>query len=138
MFQKIAARVQQIRTGRDLRQFILFLAVGVLNTAFGYGCFALLLYIGLHYSMAALLGTVIGVLFNFCTTGRIVFRNANNRLLLRFIGVYIAGYCFNLLGLRVLVAAGVGPYGGGALLLLPAALLSYFLMRRFVFAGEPS
>jgi len=117
----------------SLRRFVIFLAVGVLNTAFGYGCFALLLALHLHYSLAALFSTVLGVLFNFRTIGRIVFRNGSNRLLIRFVAVYLVGYGFNLLGLKLLMLAGVSPYWGGALLLLPSAVLSFFLLKKFVY-----
>ena len=68
--------------------FIKFLAVGVLNTLFGYGIFALLLFIGLHYAVASILATICGVLFNFKTTGTLVFNNNDNRLIFKFISVY--------------------------------------------------
>ena len=55
------------------RKFVRFLLVGVLNTLFGYFSFATLIIIGLDYKLAALLATIIGVLFNFQTTGRLVF-----------------------------------------------------------------
>ena len=54
-------------------KFVRFLLVGVLNTLFGYFSFATLIIIGLDYKLAALLATIIGVLFNFQTTGRLVF-----------------------------------------------------------------
>lgn len=50
-----------------------FLLVGVMNAAFGYGCFAAFLYLGLHYSLALLLATILGVLFNFKSIGALVF-----------------------------------------------------------------
>ena len=55
------------------RRFIRFLLVGGVKTLFGYGVFFSLIYIGLHYSLAALLGTILGILFNFQTVGRLVF-----------------------------------------------------------------
>ena len=115
------------------RQFVLFLAVGGLNTAVGYGLFVLLLHAGLHYSFASLLATVAGIGFNFKTTGRIVFRSRDNRLLLRFVAVYAATYLLNLLGLRLLTASGMRAAWAGALLLLPIALLTFFLQRGLVF-----
>lgn len=44
--------------------FVKFILVGILNTAFGYGAFALLMYTGLHYSAAVVLSTIAGILFN--------------------------------------------------------------------------
>jgi putative flippase GtrA len=114
-------------------QFIRFLAVGVLNTAFGYGCFALLLYAGLHYAFALLASTVLGVLFNFRSTGVLVFHSRDNRLLLRFAGVYAVVYLCHLLALKLLVVQGLTPLMGGMLLVLPMAVLSFILNKRYVF-----
>ena len=115
------------------KEFLKFLAVGVLNTLFGYACFALLIFAGLHYSVALLLATIAGVLFNFKTTGRLVFGSSDNRLLLRFMAVYAVVYAVNVALLKVLLLAGLGPYAGGALLVLPMALFAFILMKRLVF-----
>lgn len=135
MLCKLVALFRTLQAKGGLCQFGIFLAVGVLNTAFGYGCFVVFLRLQLHYALAALFSTILGVLFNFRTIGWIVFRNRDNGLLLRFIGVYAAIYGINLLGLRLLIGIGVGPVLGGAVLLLPSALLAYFLQKRFVFAN---
>ncbi|MBC5763628.1 GtrA family protein [Ramlibacter sp. GTP1] len=112
------------------------MVVGGVNTVFGYGCFWLLLYVGLHYSMALLIGTVLGVLFNFKTTGTLVFGSHDNRLIFRFVGSYVFTYFCNLAGLRVLVGAGFSPQVGGLLLILPMAAVSFVILRRFVFAAK--
>lgn len=134
MLRSLTARLRALRQDKGTGQFFLFLVVGVLNTAFGYGCFALLLWLGLHYGLAALLSTVLGVLFNFRTTGRLVFSSRDNGRLGRFIGVAAVIYATNLLGLRLGLMSGVGPFAMGAVLLLPLAFLSYYLQDRFVYA----
>ena len=122
----------------SLRQFFLFVAVGVLNTVFGYGAYSLLVFLGLHYAIAALLGTCAGILFNFQTTGRIVFRNKDNRRLVRFTAAYALTYLLNLAGLRVLTGLGLNPYLAGAVLLAPMAIVAFLIQRRLVFhAGQP-
>ena len=65
--------------------FVKFVLVGILNTAFGYLVFALLLFLGLHYTLAVILSTIAGVLFNFKTTGTLVFKNHNNKLIFKFV-----------------------------------------------------
>ncbi|VVE74119.1 hypothetical protein PAN31117_04851 [Pandoraea anapnoica] len=112
---------------------IRFLCVGVINTAFGYGCFALLLWIGMHYAPALLLATIAGVLFNFKSIGILVFRSHDNRLIVRFVLSYCVVYVVNVSGVRLFMLAGIAPAVGGALLLLPMALLAYLLNKRFVF-----
>ena len=60
-------------------KFIKFLFVGGVNTVFGYSIFALFLFLGMHYAVATLFATILGILFNFKTTGVIVFNNKDNR-----------------------------------------------------------
>ena len=54
-------------------RLVRFLVIGAVNTAFSYVIYALLVLIGLHYSLATLISTILGIIFNFFTTGRIVF-----------------------------------------------------------------
>lgn len=114
-------------------QFIRFLFVGGLNTLFGYGVFVLLLFVGLHYSIAAFFGTILGILFNFKTTGIIVFSSHNNRLILKFFGVYGIVYVLNVLGLYLFSLINVNAYIAGAILILPMAFVAFLLNKKFVF-----
>ena len=115
-------------------QIFRFLVVGGINTVFGYGIFALLLWLGLHYSIASLLSTVLGILFNFKTTGLIVFKSHDNRLILKFFGVYGIVYLLNILGLYLFDLIGVNPYYSGAIMILPMAALAFVLNKKFVFS----
>ena len=115
------------------KEFLKFLAVGALNALFGYGCFALLIFAGMHYSAAVLLATIAGALFNFKTTGRLVFGSSDNRRIFRFLAVYAVVYVMNVTLLKILLLAGLGPYAGGALLILPVALFAFILMKKLVF-----
>ena len=114
-------------------QFLKFLVVGGLNTLFGYSVFALFIYLGLHYALASLLSTVLGVLFNFKTTGTLVFKNRDNSLIFRFFGVYGVVYACNVLLLKLLGGSGFNMYWAGALAIAPLALLSFVLNKLFVF-----
>lgn len=114
-------------------RFFRFLLVGGLNTAFGYGVFALFVVAGLHYAAAALLSTVLGILFNFRTTGGLVFRNRDDRLLLRFVLVYAITYVVGVSALKAAKAAGVPVLVAAAVQLLPMSLLAYGLQRTLVF-----
>lgn len=119
------------------RQFIVFLLVGVLNTAFGYGVYALFIFLGLHYAAATFLSTVLGILFNFKTIGVIVFKSRNNRLLFRFFGVYGICYLINITCLKAMTLMGLSNmYLAGLILVLPLALLAFYLNKRFVFRGR--
>ena len=115
------------------KQFIKFLIVGGINTLFGYGLFALFIFLGFHYAMASFLATVLGILFNFKTTGVLVFQNKVNRLLFRFFGVYGVVFVINVLMLKVLGNVGFDMYIAGALVIVPLAVLSFVLNKLFVF-----
>jgi len=118
------------------KQFIKFLFVGGINTAFGYGIFALFIFIGLHYSLAVFLGTVCGILFNFKTTGSLVFKNKNNALIFRFFGVYGVTFILNVIGLKLFTIFDINNYLGGALLILPMAVVSFGLNKKLVFSTD--
>jgi len=113
--------------------FLRFLVVGGINALFGYAVFALFILIGLHYVLAALLATICGILFNFKTTGTIVFKNRDNRLILRFFGIYTIIYFINVGLLKLFDMVGIGNLVAGAIIVLPMAVISFLLMRRFVF-----
>ena len=107
--------------------------MGAVNTAFGYGVFALFIWTGLHYTLAAFLTEICGILFNFKTTGTIVFGSRDNRLIFRFFGVYLCVYLLRIGLLKVFLIYGVGPLPAAAIIVLPLSLLAYVLQRRFVF-----
>ena len=114
-------------------EFIRFVLVAILNTAFGYGLFAFFIWIGLHYTLATLLSTVIGVLFNFKTYGILVFKNKSNRLIIRFVAVYIVLYLCNIGGIAVLKWFGFSSYIAGLIMIVPVGVLGYFLNKKFVY-----
>jgi putative flippase GtrA len=119
---------------RTQSQFVKFLAVGALNTAFGYGIYAMLIWFGLRPFLAVGLGTVLGVLFNFQSTGWLIFGNARPALFWRFVLVYVFNYFVNIAALSLTMSQlGLNAYLAGAVMLLPMALLTFILQRKFVF-----
>lgn len=114
-------------------KFIRFLFAGGLNTLFGYGFFAFLLWLGLHYALASLFATFFGILFNFKTTGVIVFNSHNNLLIFKFFAVYGIIYILGVLGLYLFDLFSISAYIGGAILILPMSCLSFILNKNFVF-----
>lgn len=114
-------------------QLLRFLVVGGVNTIFGYAVFAGLILLHLHYVIAALLAQICGVLFNFKTTGTLVFKNKNNRLIFRFIGVYAFTYLLNIGLLKIFDIYGMKSLIAGAIILIPVALISYTLNKKLVF-----
>lgn len=94
------------------------------------------IWLGLPTELAALLGTICGVLFNFKTYGTIVFKNKNGRLILRFFGVYLFTYLLAIGLLKIFKYYGISSLVAYAIIILPIALLSFFLLRKFVFSAS--
>lgn len=118
-------------------KFFRFILVGILNTAFGYSLFALFIFLNMHYSLAVFLSTVLGVLFNFKTIGKLVFDNHDNSLIFRFIAVYVLLYLINISCLWFFKISGFeNMYINGFVLLVPLALISFVLNKKYVFKGE--
>jgi len=121
---------------KDNILFIRFIAVGLINTIFGYGLYLTCLYIGFNYMLAALISTILGVIFNFFTTGRLVFSSNDNSLIFKFIFVYLIIYFFTILGITVLNLFTISYEIAGAFMILPNAILAFFLNKRMVFNHE--
>ncbi|MGV8835496.1 GtrA family protein [Cellvibrio sp.] len=117
-------------------QFIRFLVVGVVNTLFGYSIYALLIYLGLSYIYALLFATILGVLFNFHTIGRLVFQSRDKRLIGKFFAVYAITFCLNLLFINLMIKFELSAYLAGAFALVPTTILSFLLNKFFVFKGK--
>lgn len=115
------------------KTFVRFLFVGILNTFFGYSVFAVLIYSGFHYTVANLLSTILGVLFNFKTIGMLVFKNTRGYLILRFVAVYAVIYCLNIAFLKILSMMNVNMYVAGLVILFPMACTAFVLNKHFVF-----
>lgn len=116
------------------RRFVRFVLVGGLNTAFGYGLFVVALAI-LPTAFAALCtSTVLGVLFNFVTTGSYVFNSIDPRRLLSFALVYGLVFAYNAIGLAAFQLLSVGPRVAALMLLPGAVAISYLCNSRYTFA----
>lgn len=119
-------------------RLVRFVLVGVLNTAFSFSLYVLLVWMGLHFVTANLCATAAGIVFSFRTQGALVFGNRDWRLLRRFVPVWIVVYVINIALIALLMQAGLNAYGAGAAALLPTVALAYLLQRRFVFEAHRS
>ena len=116
-------------------KFVRFLLVAALNTLFGWCVFSLLrFFVTDNRNIAALIGQIIGILFNFKTYGSIVFKNGKYYLLPRFIGVYVIMYFANIGGMAILnYLFGISDYVNAAVMSIPVGFLGFALNKLFVF-----
>lgn len=115
-------------------KFFKFLFVGFINTVVSYLLYAFFVTIGLIPNLALFFQYILGVLWNFKTTGVIVFKNHNNKLIFKFVGTYIITFFINSFFLNILaVQMGLNEYLSQAILVLPVAVLSFLLFKFWVF-----
>ncbi len=116
------------------RKFVKFLFVGFMNTVFSYIIYAICVTILSRPTLSLAVSYVIGILFNFQTTGRIVFKNSDNKLIVKFFLCYITTFFINRYLLDTLVVDfHVDKYLSQAILVFPIAMLSFLLLKNFVF-----
>lgn len=115
------------------RKFMKFLFVGAMNTAFGYFIYALFLTLHASHNIALTIQYILGVLWNFKTTGVIVFKNRDNTRIIKFFLSYVFTYSINLICLNALIALDVNKYLAQAIMVLPIAVLSFLIFKKFVF-----
>ena len=109
-------------------RFLRFLAVGVVNTGFGYGVYAGLILLGLTPQPALAIAFAIGILWNYMTHARLVFGTSGIARILPYAGAYALIYGINAFALGRALATGLSPLAAQALLVLPMALLAFVLI----------
>ena len=137
VFTKMYEQLKLLFEHKEIR----FLFVGGINTAVGYGTFALCIFCGLHYVFAQLISTVIGVINSYFWNKYFTFRKRSKSLseVVRFISVYAVSYVINLGLLFVLIdMMKMNEYLAGTLGLIATTLISYIGHNKFSFAGGRS
>lgn len=115
------------------KKFIKFVFVGFVNTIFGYSIFSFGIFIGLHYSISLLLSSILGIIFNFNSIGLLVFKDNNKELFFNFLFIYLIIYIVNLLFIKLIFFIFSNYYVSAAIMLVPSALLSFLLLKKYVF-----
>ena len=114
-------------------EIIRFILVGIINTIFGYFCYAFFVFIGIHYTIAVFFVTILGVIFNFKTFGKFVFKIEKNILFYKFIVVYLVIFFINILAIKVFTFIGYDLYVSGVFSIIIVAFCSYIFNKYIVF-----
>jgi putative flippase GtrA len=129
----IARLTSDTTSGRFLR----FLAVGVLNTAFGYAVYAVLVVTGLSPQPALAAAFALGVIWNYATHARLVFGTQGVRRLPAYVAAYVAIYAVNALALGGAIRAGVSPLVAQGVLAVLMAAISFVLISAVLTGHVP-
>lgn len=134
--QRPKRRSEHGRGGTKL--IVKFLVVGLLNTVVGYGIYGVLVLLKVPYLAALLMATIMGVIFNYFSTGKLVFKSRGGRIVFaKFIGAYGIVYSINATALDILIKHfQFDPYIGQALCVPLSVLLSWFLMNYWVYTND--
>jgi putative flippase GtrA len=116
-------------------RLVKFLGVGVLNTLVGYSIYAVLVLIGLPYLLALFVATVAGVVFNYFSFGRIVFKVDGGWFVFgKFIVAYAVVYVTNAVLLSLLTEGEyLNAYLAQGVCIFPSVAMSWVLMNLWVY-----
>lgn len=109
--------------------------MGVVNTAFGLGTYALLVWLGVNMFAAQLISHLLGMGFNYVTYSRHVFRGAAPAKL-RFVISYGANYLLGLATLWAISRFVPSPYVAGLLSAIIVSVVNYFALKFLVFRAR--
>lgn len=112
-----------------------FYKIGLVNTLFGYGIYALLLSAGLNMYAAQIIGHVVGVIFNYFSYSLHVFRAAPASKL-RFLFSYALNYIVSLASLALATTILSSPYLAGLLAMAITSVINFIILRRYVFTSD--
>ena len=130
---------RQLEPRRDRIKLIArFIAVGLLNTVVGYAIYGILILLNVPYLAALLVSTIAGVIFNYFSIGRLVFKSRGGRIVfVKFIAAYGVVYCINAVALEILIKHfQFNPYIGQALCVPLSVIISWLLMNHWVYKKD--
>ena len=119
---------------KEHKRVFRFLFVGFGNTLFGYSIYATFILLGVSYSIAILLATILGVIFNFFTIGSIVFQSLEWSRIYLFVIVYCGAYGINLFCLSILIGYGFTSLVAGVVAIPLVSALTYVGLKFLVFS----
>ena len=121
--------VQRLSPARRLWRYY---QAGIINTAFGYGLFALFVWLGLNMYAAQIVSHLLGMAFNYFTYSRHAFHDSDVSKS-RFIASYAINYLLGLGALWAISQFVPSPYLAGFIAVGIVSLINYFILRHWVF-----
>jgi putative flippase GtrA len=117
-------------------RFLRFLITGGVNSLFGLAIYSICILTGMTVWLALLVGMLSGTVFNFFTTGGYVFRQLSLSKYPRFVICYLLVYGINIILIELVCVWLNNKIMAQAIITPPLALISYYLMARFVFSKQ--
>ena len=121
--------------GARVRELWRYYQAGAVNTAFGLGAYALLVWLGVNMYAAQAIAHVAGVAFNYLTYTRHVFRDAKPAKL-RFLLSYAGNYLMGLAALAAVASVVRSPYLAGLIAAVIVSIVNYFILKHWAFGRK--
>lgn len=120
------------------KKIVKFLYVGIVNTIVGYSIYAILVLLEVPYLASLFIATVVGVIFNYFSIGRLVFKSRDSFVtFFKFVATYGIVYLINAFMLNMAMKhLQINPYIAQALCVPPSVFLSWLLMNYWVYKNE--
>ena len=125
----------EVKTLGSIERLWRYYQAGIVNTAFGYGLYALFVALGLNMYLAQIVAHLLGMAFNYVTYSRHAFHDSDVSKS-RFVASYAVNY---LLGLGALWATSqvvASPYLAGLIAVGIVSLINYFILKHWVFTAR--
>lgn len=118
-------------------RFAKFILVGGLNTLFGFSVFTTILWLSGNHILAVIGGNLLGIAFNYFSTGKLVFANKGLKALPLFATGYGLALIINLIVVDSLVRGGVDAMIAGAVA-IPVVIITSYAFNSLVTFRKPS
>jgi len=129
--------MQRLFRSSRLREIVRYYQAGLINTLFGLGAYALLVWLGMGMFAAQLVAHLMGMAFNYFTYSRHTFRDAGPAKL-RFIMSYAVNYAVSLGTLAAISQIIASPYLAGFVTTVIVSMINYFALKFLVFRTRPA
>jgi len=115
-----------------LLEIVRFYQAALVNAIFGFGAYVLLVQFGFDVYLAQIYSHISGMIFNYFTYSRHVFRSAVPAKV-KFVITYAVNYFIGLGILFVATHFFKSPYVLGVIVLIAGSVTNYFALKYFVF-----
>lgn len=114
-----------------MRQFAIYVVIGVVSAVVDIGLMQLLIFLGMHYLEAATVGFVAGLISNYLLHSLITFKRAYSlAVLMRFMVGVVVNYVLTLMVIQAFYYFGVSPLIG-KIVSLPLVAVNGFIMSKY-------
>ena len=127
--------MNEVKTLGSIERLWRYYLAGIVNTAFGYGLYALFVALGLNMYLAQIVAHLLGMAFNYVTYSRHAFHDSNVSKS-RFVASYAVNYLLGLGALWAISQVVASPYLAGFIAVGIVSLINYFILKHWVFTAR--